>query len=98
VQEIIYKADNDRNLKVEPWYGNDQVPGSGVITQTALGVTRTASGTSSTMWRCITYKDCLPVKWSKTVDKSTIQLVENMQVVCRTIKVSSYSGVFNPEA
>lgn len=47
--------------------------------------------------RNITYKDCIPTRWTKTVDRGTLHVIETMQVRCRTIKVISYAGSWNPE-
>lgn len=83
IQELVMKSSGDSNP-----YRFGYLP---------LAPTLEEAQEGNSLVRNITYKDCIPTRWTKTVDRGTIQVIETMQVRCRTIKVVSYSGSWNPE-
>lgn len=82
IQELILKANEDQNPRRFGYL--------------PLAPTLEEVQTGNSLIRNITYKDCIPTRWSKTVDRGTLQVVETMQVFCRKIKMVSYSGTWNP--
>jgi len=88
IQEFVYKADNDPGT-VDAYVD---------LGQDELSHIRTPSGeVNNSLIRSVTYKDCIPIKWAKTIDKGTIHVIETMQARCRKIKMMSYSGTWSPE-
>jgi hypothetical protein len=92
IQELIYKAPQDRN----PAFNGSPIS----INKLSEGFSSNISdiSRSSSLLRNISYKDCIPTRWTKTIDRNTVQVIETMQVYCRKIKVTSYSANFNPES
>jgi len=87
IQELVYKANKRPAMDAYD------------ITYTSEGANVSIpTAPTDSLVRSITYKDCLPTRWTKTVDKGSIQVVESMQVFCRKIKVTSFNyGGYNPE-
>lgn len=110
IQELVMKADGDPKIKEHmsiksPREDYSREPGKGdsgrqpLVGRSDVSVTRWSEleQASTSLVRNITYKDCIPVRWTKTVDRGTLHVIETMQVRCRKIKVISYAGSWNPE-
>jgi hypothetical protein len=74
---------------IEYQFGNNAVlPVNG---QAATGPAAPVTG-ATIQFRSITYAGCVPKSFSRTIDRGTIQIVEEMSVECRSVTVANVAA------